>query len=51
MGGNNHICPLGCGLPHDTEEELESHMEYVKKFNVDDTYRVRSKNLLDGVDF
>lgn len=45
------ICPLGCGLPHESQEELDKHMEYVKKFNIDDTKRVRAKNLLDGVCF
>jgi len=46
-----YICPLGCRMSYDTQEELNEHMEYVKKFNLDDTQRVRAKDLLDGLCF
>jgi hypothetical protein len=48
MASEKYICPLGCGWEYDSEEELKKHMDYVKKFNIDDTKRDRRKFLLDG---
>lgn len=48
MANEKYICPLGCKLEYDSKEELEKHMKFVKKFNIDDTKRDRRKFLLDG---
>lgn len=48
MEHKKYICSLGCNQSHDSEEELKKHMDYVKKFNIDDTKRDRRKYLLDG---
>ena len=44
------ICPLGCGFFYEDKDKLQAHMDYVKEFDLDDTRRVKPKDLLDGVD-
>lgn len=44
------ICPLGCGVFYEDKDKLQAHMDYVKEFNLDDTRRIKPKDLLDGVD-